>query len=191
MAIEYAKSALSESIIPVKDYSLKNNGTEEVPNYISTPIGSLVQINTSGEIDVVAITNGLVTTTVTGTVSGLGVSEGMNFEGLGVTPKVGKVRISGNAIYRAPYGTITTTAGADQGKFIPVAPTQALIGTKKAIGFNSKDNVNITGNAYDGSGAKGFVVDSAGANQLVKIVDVDAKDGYVYFQIIPTALFTS
>lgn len=156
MAIEYAKSALSESIIPVKDYPLASG--------VSQNIGDLVTINADGEIANVGLTDSLVTTT-----TNLGVSEGNNFEGLGVTPKVGKVRVSGNAIYRAPYGTVAANGG-----FTAVAPTQTLVGEVKAIGKST---------------SKGFVVDSAGANGLVKIVDIDNR-GNVLFQFVSSALFT-
>lgn len=170
MAIEYAKSALSESIIPVKDVPLKvTSGTGIKPvTYVSAPIGDLVQIS-GGVVDAVTLTNNIVATTVTN----LGVSEGMNFEGLGVTPKTGKVRFSANAIYKAPYGTVASGGG-----FTPVEPTQALVGSQRAIGKATDE---------------GFVVHTAttGVTNLVKIVEIDAQDKVVYFQLIPSALFTS
>jgi hypothetical protein len=167
MAIEYAKSALAESIIPVKDVALKSGVTQN--------LGDLVQI-VAGEVDNVAVAGTgapLVTTS-----TNLGVSEGNNFEGLGVTPKVGKVRISGNAIYKAPYGTVAAGGG-----FTKVLPTASLIGATRAIGRATNE---------------GFVVhtDNVASNKVAKIVDFEItnaslNEGNVYFQIIPSALFTS
>jgi hypothetical protein len=170
MAIEYAKSALAESIIPVKDIPLKVTSAAGVTpvTYVNAPIGDIVQV-ASGVVDVVTVSAANLVTSATN----LGISEGMNFEGLGVNPKVGKVRISGNAIYKAPFGTVATGGG-----FTAVTPTQALVGATRAIGKATTE---------------GFVVhDADGAsNKVAKIVEIDAKDKVVYFQLISSALFTS
>jgi hypothetical protein len=177
MAIQYVKSALAESIIPVIDKPIKSG--------VSQNIGDLVYIN-GGEIDAVTLASSLVTTTVTN----LGVSEGNNFEGLGVTPKVGKLRVSGNAIYKAPYGAVGATGG-----FTAFDGTdeqwKALVGTTKAIGKNTLNDAGVLATPPTGNYARGFVVDSAGAVKLVKITDVDKKDGVVYFQFLPSTLYTS
>jgi hypothetical protein len=187
MAIEYAKSALAESIIPVKDIPLKVTSAVNVTpvTYVSAPIGNLVRLEAGFVDEVVVAATGLVTSA-----TNLGISEGMNFEGLGVTPKVGKVRISGNAIYKAPFGLITVASGADQKKFVPATPTQAIVGTTRAIGLNSVAN---TGIGYGGQPAQGFVVhsDDAAANKVAKIIEIDAQEKVVYFQLVSSSLVTS
>jgi hypothetical protein len=163
MAIEYAKSALSESIIPVKDYEL---GT-----FASTPkSGDLVRLS-AGKIEPVASTAtfGVVTSN-----ANLGVLEGTNFEGLEQARKVGKIRISGSAVYRGEYGTADGTTGV----FTKTAITTSVIGTEKALT----------------KGLNGFSVDATNttaANLTVKIVDVDVKRGYVYFQFKASAIVSS
>ena len=159
MAFEYAYCTDGDAIIAVKDYDLKSG--------VTPVIGDVVTL-VNGEVDVVGVTSGLVTTT-----TNLGVSEGNNFEGLGVPAKVGKVRLYGDAVYRAPYGTVAAGGG-----FTAVAPTKALIGSLKAIGKATNE---------------GFVVhsDNAAANKVVKITEINADKGEVYFQFVASALFTS
>jgi hypothetical protein len=165
MAIEYAKSALSESIIPVKDYEL---GT-----FASTPkSGDLVRLS-AGKIEPVALaptaTFGVVTSN-----ANLGVLEGTNFEGLEQARKVGKIRISGSAVYRGEYGTSDATTGV----FTKSEINKNIIGTEKALT----------------KGLNGFSVDATNttaANLTVKIVDVDVKRGYVYFQFKASAIVSS
>lgn len=158
--IQYAKSALSESIIPVKDYALNSA-------YTSPKAGDLATLSAGKITAVTANSSNLVTT-----VTNLGVLEGTNFEGVEQARKVGKIRLSGNAIYRADYGTVATVANG--GAFTAVAPTTAIIGETKAISKSSD---------------YGFVVDSAATTNLsVKIVDVNVEKGIVYFQFLASAL---
>jgi hypothetical protein len=168
MAIEYAKSALAESIIPVKDLKLTSTGTGENEVFIKVKANDVVQID-GGKINLVAPTSGFGVVT---TVLNLGVCEGTNFEGLEQTRKVGKIRTSGNAIYRGEYGV----ADAGTGAFTAATITENLIGTEKALN----------------KGVNGFNVQATGTSNLtVKIVDVDVKRGYVYFQFKASALVSS
>jgi hypothetical protein len=101
MGLELRRATTSNgSAIPAKDYPL--NAT-----YATTAKkGDIVRLNASGEL-VQATTSD---TTV------LGALVGFNFEGAGQNPKVGKVIISGDAIYEATkVGAGALTVGVEYG----------------------------------------------------------------------------
>jgi hypothetical protein len=114
MAFEYAKSALAESIIPVKDRPLD-------ATYAGTyAVGDVVKLDGNGKVVKAEATD----TTV------LGVLEGTNYEGMAVdkviTRTTAKVRESGQAIYRAPY-TGGTLSDAIVGKKYKINANQQVV----------------------------------------------------------------
>lgn len=100
MGFRYRKSIDGDAVQPVKDYPLD-------PAYASAAKPEdVVRLNASGQL----VKAG------TGDTEVLGVLEGVNFEGMCKPPKVGKVRISPNALYEADYvGTGPLTVGAEYG----------------------------------------------------------------------------
>lgn len=100
MGFKYRKSIDGDAVQPVKDYPLD-------PTYASAAKPEdVVCLNDSGQL----VKAG------TGDTEVLGVLEGVNFEGMCKPPKVGKVRISPNAVYEVDYvGTGSLTVGAEYG----------------------------------------------------------------------------
>jgi hypothetical protein len=101
MGLELRRATTSNgSAIPAKDYPL--NAT-----YATTAKkGDIVRLNASGELVQAA----------TGDTTVLGALVGFNFEGAGVNPKVGKVIVSGDAIYAATkVGAGALTVGTEYG----------------------------------------------------------------------------
>lgn len=133
MGFRYRKSIDGSSITPVKDYPL---AAAYAANAKATDV---VRLDATGSLVLAA----------TGDATVLGVMEGVNFEGVGVTPKVGKVRITGNAVYEADkVGAGALTVGL-------------AYGIDGASNLDTADTVTPIAKIVEVVGGKPYVVISA------------------------------
>lgn len=132
MAFHYRRNSSGDGVIPAPDFPLD-------ATYAATAkVGDIVKINGSGQLILA----------VTGDTAVLGVLAGLNFNGIGVNPSVGKVTVSGDAVYEADYVgagalTVGTAYGIDGASKMDTADTTVLIVKIVAI-VNSKPYVQIT-----------------------------------------------
>jgi hypothetical protein len=90
MAFEYAYATNGSDVFPSKNFKLASA-------YTNPTKGDVVKLNNSQELVKAGAADAEV----------LGVLESTVFEGLGVAPKIGQVKLSNEAVYRTPFtGTI-------------------------------------------------------------------------------------
>lgn len=114
MAFKYRKS-IDEALAVGKDFTLNST-------YAATAQAG----------DVVMLSSGQVVLATTGATSVLGVVQGFNFEGVGVTPTTVKVNIDPDAIYEADYVgagalTVGTAYGIDGASALDTADTSVTV----------------------------------------------------------------
>ena len=129
MAFEYAYSTNGSDVLPAKNFKLNST-------YAATATkGDVVKFNASQEL----VKAGSADTEV------LGVLESTVFEGIGVAPKLGQVKLSEEAIYRTPFTGGTPVVGT----VYPINASQVL-------------NAGGTGGIFK-------VIDVKGSNAYVQI----------------------
>jgi hypothetical protein len=132
MAFHYRKSLDGDSVASAKDYSLD-------ATYATTAKrGDIVRLNASGNLVLAA----------TGDTTVLGVLVGFNFEGLNVTPKVGKVIVDPETVYQADTVgagalTVGTAYGIDGSSNLDTADTTTTVAKIVEV-VNGKPYVVLT-----------------------------------------------
>jgi hypothetical protein len=128
MAFEYAYSTNGSDVLPAKNFPLNST-------YAATATkGDVVKLNASQEL----------VKAVAADTEVLGVLESTVFEGLGVAPKLGQVKLSEEAIYRTPFTGTTPVVGGSY----PINASQILNGSGTGAGSIYKV-IDVKGsNAY-------------------------------------------
>lgn len=142
MSFEFSYATSGDGVVPAKNFPLATA-------YAATAKkGDVVRLNASQELEKAGASNSEV----------LGVLESVVFEGQGVTPKLGQVKYSQDAVFRTEYsGTVAPTVGVSYA---------LLNNTTQEI-----DQANVgTGKIYK-------VVEVISATPTSKIVEVQITGG--------------